>query len=146
MQYGAEGTLAEYIIILINLGTMILLVKYTSMLWGGAQTDTVPVNRRCKSASIVILSAFCVAGGVFGVWFMQNAMGAPVALDIAKYAQKGALYFLYLALAVIIYKFAVSKNKVLLKLNTVSLNFQQIVMAMLAFFICVTVSAHFSVV
>ncbi len=133
MMYGAKGTLVEILMYIINFGTIFVFVKYSHMLLGKKQAYK--KQNFSKSTAITILSLLCVLGGVFGVAFMNTFISSNLKIDIAQYLEKTVIYVVFVVCAIILYKFTLCKHEKIFKLNKYVLNFQQIIMAMLLFFI-----------
>ncbi len=144
MQSGAQGLPAEYIMHIINAGTILSFIKILHILPGekqeaiSAQKINIP-----KKITLLLLSAACLFGGVFGQEIASFIADKPFEIGIASYAQKTAVYFVMMLAGYLIYKFIIAKKPYIYKFQKYSLNFQQIVMAMLAFFITTIVFVGF---
>ncbi len=133
MQYGAKGTITETLLIIVNFGTILSFVKYSHMLFGKASPQ---INQsRRKKFVLLMLGLSCVAGGVFGVTVINTIFNTEVSIDSGIYIEKTIIYLLSVVGAFLLYRFILKNNKYLYTLRKISLNFQQIVMAILAFYI-----------
>ncbi len=143
IQYGAKDTIIEYIINILNFGTTLAFVKYSSILWGeseeGEKQDT------NKQAVLCILAVACFLGGIFGVNIINFMSDVQVELDMILYLEKSIIYIITVALASLIYYKVLKPNKEIYKLNRKALNFLQIVMAMVLFFITIAVVNYVSI-
>ncbi len=138
MQYGARGSITEMLILIVNFGTILSFVKYSHMLWGGAST---PLRQgRAKKFVLLILGVGCLVGGVFGVDAINIIFDTAVAIDTGLYIEKTVIYLASVVAAIALYYLVLKKNRYLYKLRRASLNFQQIVMAILLFYISLTVA------
>ena len=133
IQYGAKGTVLEYIVILINTGTIIVFVKYASMLWGNGGKKVKPDG--CKTAVALLLGALCLGFGIFSPQIMCLFFGVDVAVSLPLYLEKIGIYLVTVVLAVLFYKLILSKSTKIYGITKKALTFPQIVMALLVFFI-----------
>ncbi|MCL2215641.1 MAG: proton-conducting membrane transporter [Defluviitaleaceae bacterium] len=134
---GATGA-TEWIIILINLGTILAFVKYAAIFFGkplgkvrtegGDEPD---FNRR---AVVLGLGIICLALGIGGAQAMDFLFDAPVSLSFWSYLEKVGIFAASVAIGILIYRYAISKREFLPKLNGLSLSFQQICVSIGAFF------------
>ncbi len=137
IQYGAKGSFLEYLIIFINFGTILVFVKYTWMLWGKKENlpHTKQVGR--KKIVLILLSLVCILGGVYGVQNVNYFMNSNLSINPVDYIEKCIIYSVSVFVAVLLYKYFISNNKKIYKYNVFSLNFQQIIMAMIVLFISI---------
>ncbi len=138
MQYGAKGTITEILIIAVNFGTILTFVKYSHMLVGKPSPQV--KQSRQKTFVILLLGVGCIAGGLFGVTVINTIFNTKVSIDIEIYSEKAIIYLLSVVVAFLFYRFIIKSNKNLYRLRKVSLNFQQIVMAILIFYITISLS------
>ncbi len=140
INYGVKDTPLEYVMIFINFGTILSFVKYSKMLWGKQQNcrkeDT------CKKVVVLSLGALCFLGGIFGVPIINTYMDSSIQIDVILYAEKCIIYFVSLILAILTYKHVIAKKPAIYKLNKYVLNFQQIIVAMVMFFISVSLYSY----
>ncbi len=133
IQYGAKRTWIEVLILLINFGTILCFVKYSTILFGeGKRKRKVQFS---KQIAVVILAVSCVIGGIFGVELMNFMYDTDLVLERVVYIEKAAQFMGTLALAILCYRYVVCKNTWIYRYQTTTLNFLQIVVAMVAFFI-----------
>ncbi len=136
IQYGMHGTWVEYLLIAINVGTVLVFTRYSYMFLG--KGGKIEGGVLLKRIVILILGLACIAGGVFGTNFMQFIFLENLSINAAVYLQKSAIYFVSIILAYFVNKYFIKDNWLLEKMGRVSLNFQQIIIAMLMFFIAIT--------
>ncbi len=144
MQSGAQGTAVEFIMHVINAGTILSFTKILHILPGKKQTALSEGKiSALKKFTLIILSAFCLLGGVFGQNVISFIADKQFEIDMVSYAQKALVFFVMSACCYAFYKFVIAKNNGIYKFQKYSLNFQQIVMAMLVFFIATAIFASF---
>ncbi len=105
IQYGAKGTVAEYVILLINTGTIFYFFRFFRMM-GGKAEDSVSVEARCpfKGGSVAILGTLCLVGGIFSQRIMILVFGFDYPIDPGLYIQKALTYFATLLLCWIYFR------------------------------------------
>ncbi len=133
MQYGSKGTVYEWLFILINLGTIISFVKYSRVLFGNSGVRE--KRDAFKNIAIVALSVLCVVFGVAGTLVMQGIFGVDVHIEIASYLEKTIVYAVSLTAGILIYRYVLSKNSFIYKFNVLTMNFLQVTVAMVVFFL-----------
>ncbi len=133
MQYGAKGTITETLIIIVNFGTILSFIKYSHILFGKPMPQIFQSRR--KKFVLLLLGLSCIAGGVFGVTVINTIFNTEVSIDSNIYIEKIIIYLLSVVGAFSLYRFILKNSKHLYMLRKISLNFQQIVMAILAFYI-----------
>ncbi len=142
MQYGAKGSVTEVLIFIVNAGTILSFTKYSSMLWGKKEAKV--KSSYLKEAVLLVLGILCILGGIFGVDFINLTFGSELSITSRLYVEKTITYFIMIISAHLFYKYILSKSTSIYKLRKISLNFQQIIIAMVFFFIVVSVaSANF---
>ncbi len=133
MQYGVKDHPLELLFLLINFGTILSFVKYSHMLWGEPQTRV--LQSRQKKFVLLALGFTCLLGGVFGTAFMNLMFDTSLQITPLLYGEKAISYLISVLLAFALYKFFLSKTTKLYALRKLSFHFQQIVMAILSFYI-----------
>ena len=133
IQYGTKGTILEYVIILINTGTIISFVKYASMLWsdGGKKIKT-DAN---KTSVILLLGVLCLAFGVFSPQIIRLLFGIDVSVNALLYLEKIGIYVITVVFSFLFYKYVLSKSTKIYMLTKKALTFPQIICLMVVFFI-----------
>ncbi len=136
LQSGVNNILFEYILHIINAGTILSFIKLSHILFGKKQN--MPTQNKpdyLKNTVLITLSAICLLGGVFGAQILGFINGNFITINPYSYLEKAIIYFAMVIICYFIYKYIIVKNPKIYKLQKHSLNFQQIVMCMLAFFI-----------
>lgn len=133
MATGAYGLL-DWTIILINIGTIIVFIRYSAILWGRPTPNTeAPKLETCKQIAIFTLCALCFIGGIFGVQFIQFLFNMDVYLSRDGYIEKMAIFAASWALGFLIY-IGILKNNHLRRLRDFDLGFRGICVCMGIFF------------
>ena len=91
--------MAEYIIPLINTGTIFYFFRFFRMM-GGKAEESASVEARCpwKRLSVATLGTFCLLGGIFARGIMDTLFAFDLPVDPALYIQKALVYFATLLL------------------------------------------------
>ena len=137
IQYGTKGTILEFAIILINAGTIIVFIKYASMLWGDAEEKIkTDIN---KTSVILLLGVLCLGFGIFSPQIIRVLFSVDVSLNPMLYLEKIGIYIITVVLAFLFYKFVLSRNKKIHAFANTALTFPQITSLMIVFFIVLLV-------
>lgn len=133
IEKGASGTpLLEIALMIINFGTILSFVKYSSMFFGKSHTR---IKTRWNQVLIIsILSSICFLGGVFGSVFINVLFKQHLSISAESYLQKFLIYFLNLTLAFLFYRFIYHRLSIFKKIREFELSFNQIVMSMVIFY------------
>jgi len=117
---------------IINLGTIMSFVKYSTMLFG--KNEGRFKIRWNQKFVILLLATICLLGGIFGPFFMDILFDVHVTISASSYIDKFKLYFLSLGLGIGFYYFLYHKIGLFKKIRELELTFNQIIMAMFIFF------------
>ena len=122
-------------VFLINLGTIISFIKYSSMLFGRPlpQSNSIKPDGY-RQAAALILGATCFAGGIFGEEFIKFLFDVNVGVDAAGYLQKTFLFAGSVIAGFLIFKFYVKKSKLLARAKGFEIGFKGICILMGVFF------------
>ncbi|NSW89209.1 MAG: proton-conducting membrane transporter [Firmicutes bacterium] len=134
--YGAKDSLLEVGLIIVNLGTIISFVKYSTVFFARsdtppAVTPNVPLLRKI---TVMGMGIICLAGGVFakqliGFFFNQHLPVEPI-----SYMGKAGIFIISLFIGSLIY-FRIIKNlKLFYKSKSVELSFNDICLTIFLFF------------
>ncbi|MCL2235065.1 MAG: proton-conducting membrane transporter [Defluviitaleaceae bacterium] len=135
--YGAPP-LVEYSIIIVSVGTIISFIKYGWMLFGkdpGIKGEHFKPDK-WRVAPSVFLALLCLGGGLFGVQIMDFFFNTGITTNLfasGAYYQKAAIFAGSAAIGFVLYKFVVSRSKVLVKIGEMDLTFKTIAVSTGAF-------------
>ncbi len=133
MQYGVKDSPFETLFLFISFGTILSFVKYAHMLLGPGQARI--EQSRQKKFVLLVLGFACLLGGVFGTLFMNLLFDTTLHISPLSYAEKSLVYLVSVLLAFALYRLVLCKSKKLYALRKISFHFQQIVMAILGFYL-----------
>ncbi len=137
IQSGTYGTMLEPIIHVMNFGTILTFIKYSKILFGDAQKGA--KLHFSKNAVLCSLAFLCVLTGVFGKEIMNFLFNENLTINIISYAEKAVIYLAMLISGWFIYKYFITKSIFISNLRSLSLNFLQIVICIVCFFISISV-------
>ncbi|MCL2579409.1 MAG: proton-conducting membrane transporter [Oscillospiraceae bacterium] len=145
MMSGA-GQFVSAAMILINLGTIIVFIRFARILFGHCQGDLCAIKRdRYQEVAVLILCLFCFVGGIFGEEIVQFLFGAYVAVSPAGYLEKTGIFFASWAAGYLIVKYVIERSKLLGKVRMISLNFRGMCASLGVFFaVVLLVSSYFT--
>jgi len=159
-----------WLLIIINLGTIIVFIKFSTMLFGKFETgeaiirnpngrkgetdlhhrdetakprnyaEAIPVN---KQIAIIALAAICFIGGIFGSELITFLFGVEVSVDAAGYLEKTAIFAGSAAAGILIYRYIVRDNKFLARFRGIDFGFRGTCAAMGGFFAAVLIALGF---
>ena len=133
IQSGSSGSLIyEVSFFIINLGTIMYFIKYSTMLLGKTnERSKIPWN---QTLITIFLASICLAGGVFGSYFMEILFGINASISIQSYYDKFKIYMLSLVLGIAFYYFLYHKIGLFKKIREIELTFNQIVLSIFIFY------------
>ena len=95
----------------INLGTILVYLKYGAILLGkNEQADDYKVDK-CKQFTVFALGVMCLLFGVFGEWMINFLFGFGVSIDVWGFVEKALIFAVSLAVGLVIVRFAGPINK-----------------------------------
>ncbi|MCL2226559.1 MAG: proton-conducting membrane transporter [Oscillospiraceae bacterium] len=126
------------LLILMNLGTIISFIKYSSVLFGhpegevsGEPGEGVSVG---KQAAILILGTLCFLGGIFGREFIYFLFNVRLNVDPAGYLEKSAIFIASLFGGYLIFRYYVKKSVLLKRIREIDLGFRETCISLGGFF------------
>ncbi len=136
IQRGIEGNLGELGLYLINFGTILSFVKYSTILFGKS-TITKPPQRDPFVAGVSLAFGLaCLAGGVFGGAAVALAFGPEYAVGGAFGLEKVLTFVLTLALGVAVYVWVVKRiGPFLASVREFKFSFNQVTVFLTGFFV-----------
>ena len=140
IQSGWSMTGAEAAMYLINLGTAVSFVKFSTMLFGRPVADTVEAAGRdgqpdlfTRAVSLVMGTA-CLVGGTAAAPILTALFGQEIKLSGAYILEKFITYMVTVGVAVIIYLFVVRRTQVLDTLRTFRFRLNELILGVVVFF------------
>ncbi|MCL2392500.1 MAG: proton-conducting membrane transporter [Oscillospiraceae bacterium] len=134
---------ADYVVnslmILINLGTILVAIKFGAMLFG--TPDESYVGKKTDKSSDVAIYALCLmcfAGGIFGEELMDFLFNAPFQMSFYGFIEKIIILSASWVVGLVVYKyvFADNKNQAFFgRIRAIDLNFRGICVSIGAFFV-----------
>ena len=133
IQKGVNDSLINLGIIIINIGTMISFLKYSSMFFGKSSFKKYRINIYRKS-SVLVLSVLCFLGGLFGSVFIKNLFDIQFRIDLIDYIDKSLIFFVSLLVSFVFYTFFVKNSKATSKLRRFEFGFNNVCLSIVIFF------------
>lgn len=128
----SQSLIYEISFFIINLGTIMYFIKYSTMLFG--KTTERSKIRWNQTAIILFLATICLAGGVFGSYFMKILFGVNASISLQSYYDKFIIYMFSLILATGFYYFLYQKVGLFRKIREIELSFNQIALSIFIFY------------
>ena len=133
---GSVDLFGDIMLTLINLGTIILFIKLSTIFFGKSQSKArIPPSRVIVC---VFLGATCLALGIFGAPIIEFLFGIQVKIDTGGYIQKSIIFAVSVVIAWLIYRFLVRDRSFWKRIRTLDLGFNTIAMSVVLFFVVLT--------
>jgi multicomponent Na+:H+ antiporter subunit D len=137
----------------LNLGTIIVFIKYSAMLFGqplpGANTEDQFIRKYevgiGKKTAILIPGALCFAGGVFGEQVIHFLFNVRVTVDAGGYGEKALIFGLSAAAGFLIFSYLGKCGKALMVIKRIDPGFREICVLLGLFFAVVLIVSRISV-
>ena len=144
MMREASG-LHEWAMILLNLGTILVFIKYASILFKRPEEDAVkPASMDWfKLTPVMFFGAASLFLGIFGEQFKNFLFDLEVHIEALGYLQKVGIFFASLAVGLIITKFMPKEAKLFIFLRNANLGFKGIITSLGAFFALMLIGSAF---
>ena len=134
--HGMESTAGDTALLVINLGTIVSFVKFSTIFSGSSpQRAVVDAPRRI---ACVTLGVTCLLLGVLGAPMIRLLFGVEVHIDAWEYVQKSLVYLASVGVAWLIYRYLVKGRALWQCVRAFDLGFNAIAMTVVVFF-CVLV-------
>jgi len=141
--YGA-GSVMEWVFIGVNLGTVLVFVRYSAIFFGRPIAEIRKVRTDwCRLSVVIGLGVSCILLGVFGTEVARflfgrgvyvTGEGIPFAISIRGYIEKSLIFFVSLGLGYLIYKYVLVKKEWLAPLRGLQLSFKVLCLSIGVFF------------
>ncbi len=132
----SENHILEYGLLLINFGTIIIFVRFASVLFG-KQKIACPVPHPVslnQKVALGLLGVFTFIGGMTGLWIINLLFGITVDISLSGYLEKSIIFLASLATGILFYKFIYPAMSLFSKIREVELNVNQIAFSIAVFF------------
>lgn len=136
----ASGTDDFWITLLLNIinfGTILSYVKFSTMLFGKRIKPTYILPENFSLIAVVSMGIVTLLTGLFGANFSDYFIGFSLEIDTLEYFKKGLIYILMLLGSIAIYKGVLKRNQFLLRIGKSELTFNGIVTVMSGYFIMI---------
>ncbi|MDZ5726308.1 complex I subunit 5 family protein [Acetobacterium sp. K1/6] len=131
---GSSGSWIEYGLIFINLGTIIVFIKYGQLLFGESGKKETANSDILEKAVVLGLSMLCFFGGIFGSELISILFEVNFPVEILSHGVKLLLFVGSLFLGLVIYYGLFKKKNYLAVLNAIELGFNEICLSITLFF------------
>ncbi len=122
----------EFALIIINLGTIVSFVKYSTMFFGSHE-ERYKVRWNQKIA-LGLLASITFIGGLFGQYFVNWIFHLHIEIDTTSWLNKTLVYTLSLTAGILFYKYAYGKIRFFKTMREMELTFNEIVYSIVFFF------------
>lgn len=123
----------DVLMLIINLGTIVSFVKYSSVLKKDPSQVRVPL-RKNQSVVILTLAVVTFLGGLFGPYISAFFFGVGKEIYATDYLIKLGVYLLSILVCYLFYRFLYHRIALFKKIRQIELSFNEIVLSMFLFF------------
>ncbi len=146
IQQGLQGNLGELGLYIINLGTILSFVKYSTILFGPPTPEVKPARDPYIAAISAVFGLAILVGGIFGGPAVALIYGPEYAAAGAFGLDKVIIFVLTLALGVGVYYWIVLRiGAFLAAIREFKFNFNQVTVFLTSFFVVLLAYAYFAV-
>ncbi len=136
IQIGAQGSLGEFGLYLVNFGTILSFVKYFTILFGTPEIEPKPSRDPFIAVISLIFGAAILAGGIFGSQAVALVFGPSYSAAGALSVEKTGIFLATLALGIAVYRYGIQRiGNALSAVRTFKFSFNQITVLISLFFI-----------
>jgi multicomponent Na+:H+ antiporter subunit D len=128
----SDSLLFELAFFIINVGTILIFIKYAQMLRGDSK-EHFHIGWNQKFV-ILLLAATCFLGGILGPIIMSVMFDFEVYVSASSYLSKLFIYLFTLLVGILFYKYVYLQMRLFTKIRELELTFNQVIMAIVIFF------------
>lgn len=126
------------IMLLINLGTIVVFMKYGCILFGHAKGENQYQKvDYFKQTTDLLLGLICLFGGIFGPQILNLMTGLSIEMNPISSLEKLGTMITSVILGYVIYRYIIRKNRTLETIGYLDLGMRQIMISIGLFF-CIT--------
>lgn len=134
LMYGLSGFL-NLIFIAINLGTIMIFIKFSAILFGKVPEDVKPVkNDICQQVPIITLGLLCFVFGVFGEQVIYYFLNWEGQMYLRGYIQKSVIFAVSVIVGYFLLKYVVQGRAIFTRIRDADLGFRGMCAAIGVFF------------
>ena len=145
IMYGTNRVITVALVV-INLGTIISFIKYSTMLFGSTDADReLAKPGKLGQVAVLILGAVCFVGGILGAQLIYLLFNVRLSVDPAGYFEKTVIFFACGVAGYLIYRFYVKKSALIKRIREIDLSFRGVCICIGSFFATVLIAVNFLV-
>jgi len=141
--------LLNILLTLVNLGTIMVFIKYSAMLFGSIKTEEstekelIEKQDKWQLVSMVVLGGMCLALGIMGEQFISVLFGVEVVIDMAGYLLKAGIFAASLVAGYFIFTHCIKNNALIARVRNIDLGFREMCIMIGVFFGVILITAGF---
>jgi len=132
--HGSQTAMAQGALMLVNMGTILSFVKFSSMLFGQSGKGRARIAL-LPQAVVLVMGAVCLLSGLFASEIIDFLFAHKVEIEISAYLHKAITFKIMLLLGILGYHLVIKGDKVLKKLEKFSLSFSGICTSVIVYFV-----------
>lgn len=131
---GSTGTWIESGLLLINLGTIVVFIKYGQLLFGSSGKKETADSDILEKAVVLTLSILCFLGGIFGSELIAILFDVDLTVDLLSYGIKMLIFVGSIFLGILIYRGLLKNGNRMAFINSFELGFNEVCLSITLFF------------
>ncbi len=144
IEHGFAGSVIEYFVIFINLGTIISFIKISQIFFGESEIEKIKVDI-WKKMSLSVMAALCLGMGLAGPVVIDAVFNTHVHVEISEYIRNTVIFFVSLGAGYLIYVKILKKTAIIKRGITKEMGVNGIAMEITGFFAMLAAAAYISV-
>lgn len=124
---------------LVNLGTVMIFVKFAAMLFGNSRLEAETKPKTPAKLSSLVLGFGSLVTGVFAVPLTEFLLNYNLSINTAEYTQKNIIFVLMVIAGIGFYQGVIKQGGTLNRIGHIELTFNAIITSMAGYFIVIAV-------
>lgn len=135
--HGSTETWVTILLNIINLGTVLSFVKYSTMFFGKSQKEGQSTTDYFAVGASLLMGLTSLITGIFGVQLTEFFFNFQVVVDTGEYIEKGIVYFIMLAIGILTYHRFIKHGGLIARIGHLELTFNGIITSMVGYLIVI---------
>lgn len=142
--HGTTDTWVTILLNIINLGTILSFVKYSTMFFGKSQKEERATVDKFAVGASLFMGITSLITGLFGVQLTEFFFNFQVVVNTAEYIEKGVVYFIMLIIGILVYHRFIKHGGLIARIGHLELTFNGIITSMVGYLILIVFYIHLS--
>lgn len=142
IQSNEISSLMQLLFIIINFGTILLFIKFSSIFIGPSTKRRIHISTQ-RYMAIIAMGAICFIGGAFGMTFINILFDVKVEVDLYSYITKSGLYLVSIIAGLVLYNNVLKDREFMTKGYSLDMSFNNVAISIFSFFVVTLFAARF---